>query len=200
MSRPCTNPLPRCPGRLRGLPLRFGTRRDALRLNAQCRAGDGGEGAKSWRNVLTEIKTVVWSTYAWSSAIGHMPPRVDHHHRAVRPGATCTPQRPPFGPHPAHAACPRHTIRPGSRPHLLMQDLHPPSDVHGIPSCPVRVQAILGRDGSIVTSPGYQGTARCGTRPRRWSRLGRVPRITDGIGGRDLSARDVPNSTAGLFD
>src|SRR5918997_6909741 len=39
-------------------------RRDILGLWA----GDGGEGAKYWLHVLTEIKTAAWPTCAWSSA------------------------------------------------------------------------------------------------------------------------------------
>ena len=33
-------------------------------------AGDGGEGAKHWLQVLTELRTAAWTTCAWSSATG----------------------------------------------------------------------------------------------------------------------------------
>ena len=33
-------------------------------------AGDGGEGAKHWLQVLTELRNRAWTTCAWSSATG----------------------------------------------------------------------------------------------------------------------------------
>ena len=58
-----------------------------------------------------------------------------------------------------------------------------------------------------LPSPGKAGmraarlaTAMPGFRPEQQRPIGRIPRIMGGIGGRDVSALGLPNSTAELFD
>jgi transposase-like protein len=89
----------RQPADLRGIGVTVNGERDILGLWA----GDGGEGAKFWLAVLTELKNRGVRTCASWSATGSRACRVDHTHVAVRAGA---------GLHPAPV---RNTFRYASR-------------------------------------------------------------------------------------